>query len=208
MAKLIYTYDNPPSERDLEEACKILYNDGVIAYPTDVNWAFGCDAANVKALDKIRLLKPSRPKERPFSLLCSDISMASTIGNITHSSYRFLKKAWPGPYTIIVQRNKNLARQIKDKRKVVGIRIPNSPLILALVKKFGSPLATTSIPNMPNEIPISMGYQVEQYFGHGINLILDLGEQSIGRESTIIDFTEGYPTLVRPGVGDPSIFDL
>ena len=71
----MYTYDDPPSERDLTSICAVLRDDGVIAYPTDVNWAFGCDASSSKALDRIHRLKPAHPKERPLALICSSISM-------------------------------------------------------------------------------------------------------------------------------------
>jgi tRNA threonylcarbamoyl adenosine modification protein (Sua5/YciO/YrdC/YwlC family) len=206
MSEHLYTYVDPPSERDLAKAFDILEKDGVIAYPMDQNWAFGCDARNHRALDRIRLLKPTHPKERPFSLICSDVAMASHVGNIDHQLYRFLKKAWPGPYTIIVRRNRSLPRQIKDKRQLVGIRIPENPMVLRLVEKFGRPLATTSIPFGSDDEPLKMGYQIFEEYGHAIDLLLDLGEELPCLESTVIDFSEGYPQVVREGVGDPSIF--
>jgi tRNA threonylcarbamoyl adenosine modification protein (Sua5/YciO/YrdC/YwlC family) len=211
MARHVYTYINPTSERDLDAACKVLEDNGVIAYPTDVNWAFACDAANVKALDRIRLLKPMHPKERPFSLVCWSISMASEVVNIDNAAYRYLKRALPGPYTVILERFRSLPRQIKDKRRTVGLRIPDSPLILELVKKYGKPLATTSVPpvrGIEGEEAPKFGYQVFEVFGHGIDLVLDLGDEVPGGESTIVDMTAGEPVLVRLGLGDPKIFDL
>ncbi len=203
----LYTYIDPPNERDLARASRILADNGVLAYPTDVNWALGCDAASVKALDRIRRLKPHHPKEQPFSLLCSSISMAAQVANIDHSAYRFLKKAWPGPFTVLLPRHRNLPRQIKDKRPIVGIRVPDSPLILALVEHYGKPLATTSIPLWDGQVMIH-GYQVSEHFGHGIDLILDLGDEVSGNESTIIDLAEGAPRLIRLGNGDPGVFGL
>ena len=208
MGEHVYTYDDPPSERDLDKACKILDASGVIAYPIEQNWAFGCDAKNLKALDKIRRLKPTHPKEQPFSLICSDMAMAANMGNIDHQMYRFLKKAWPGPYTILVRRNRSLPRQIKDKRQVVGLRVPDSPMILRLIEKLGRPLATTSVPANDAGEPLKMGYQIQEIYGHALDLLLDLGDELPCLESTVIDFTEGYPELVRLGSGDPSIFGL
>lgn len=206
LSEHLYTYIDPPSERHLEKACQILRNGGVIVYSVGLNWAFGCDAANVKAIDRIRLLKPYHPKDRPFTLICSDISMASDVGNIDHALYRTLKKIWPGPYTIIVKRNRSLPRQIKDKRQLVGIRIPECPLVLALVNRYGSPIATTSVPKKGDGISYNMGYEIFEDFGHGIDLLLDLGESLPGEESTVVDFSEGYPDVVREGAGDISIF--
>lgn len=206
MSEHLYTFDNPPSARDLDKACKVLENGGVIITPTGLNWAFCCDAANPKALEKVRRLKPSHPKDRPFSLICYDMAMASNIGNIDHHLYRYLKKAWPGPFTIIVKRNRSLPRQIKDKRQVVGIRIPECPMLLSLIQNFGKPLAVSTLPPEEDGTILRMGYEIFDRYGHAINLLLDLGGELSGLESTIIDFSEGHPVLVRMGEGDPSVF--
>ncbi len=208
MAEHLYTYINPVSERDMKKALGFLENDGIIAYPLGSNWAFGCDAASPKALDKIRRLKPSHPKDQPFSLICADISMASSVGNIEHYHYRVLKKAWPGPFTVLLTRHKSLPRQIKDKRPVVGIKVPDSPLVVELVTRLGRPMATTSVPNGSDQEPLRMGYQVMEEFGHGLDLIMDLGDELPGLESTVIDFSEGEPQLIRLGVGDPQVFGV
>jgi tRNA threonylcarbamoyl adenosine modification protein (Sua5/YciO/YrdC/YwlC family) len=208
MAEHLYTYDDPPSERHIEKACRILENDGVIAYPADTNWAFGCDASNPRAVERIRMLKPSHPKDRPFSLLCSSISMASGYANIDNVAYPILKRAWPGPYTILLQSNRSLARQIKDKRKIVGVRIPRNAMLNAIIEKFGKPLATTSVPGIDDFTPMKYGYEVVDRFGHGCDLVLDLGAELSGTESTVIDMSDGAPVLVRPGEGDLNLFDL
>ncbi|MBC7530500.1 MAG: threonylcarbamoyl-AMP synthase [Oligoflexus sp.] len=206
MAEHLYTYINPVSERDMKKALAVLENDGILAYPLDSNWAFGCDASSSKALDRIKRLKPSHPRDQPFSLICADISMASTVGNIDNNQYRLLKKAWPGPYTIILTRHKSLPRQIKDKRPVVGIKVPESLLVRELVTRFGKPIATTSIPLTSEGNAVKMGYEVMEEFGHGIDLLLDLGDELPALDSTIVDFTEGEAEVIRVGVGDPKIF--
>ncbi len=208
MAEHLYTYVDPVSERDMKKAIAVLENDGILAYPLDSNWAFGCDASSVKALDKIRRLKPTHPKDQPFSLICADMAMAASIGNVDNNHYRILKKAWPGPYTVILTRHKSLARQIKDKRPVVGIKVPESRLICELVTRLGKPIATTSVPRRSEGEPFKMGYEIAEEFGHGLDLILDLGEELPGLDSTIIDFTDVEPVLVRAGVGDPKLFGV
>ncbi|MEZ4741461.1 MAG: L-threonylcarbamoyladenylate synthase [Bdellovibrionota bacterium] len=213
MAKHIFTYINPPSERDLDAACLVLEQGGVIAYPTDVNWSIGCDASNVKAVDRLRAIKPAKNIEvdkQPFSLIFSSLSMAANYATVDGHHYRLLKKSLPGPYTFILKRSKNLARQINDKRRIVGIRIPQSPLILALVDKFARPLATTSL-SFPLDSEMNylkFGFEIEERFGHGIDLILDLGEEVIYRETSIIDLSSDEPQIVRSGVGDISMFQL
>jgi len=207
MAEHLYTYDNPPSERDLTRACKVLEDGGVIAYCTDFNWAFGCEASNSKGLDRIRLLKPSHPKDRPFSLICSSISMASTVANIDQPAFRLLRKMWPGPYTVILPRNRNLPKQLKDKRKVVGVRIPSNNMVRELVEKLGRPIATTSVPELSQGLTPQFGYQVFEAFGHGLDLILDLGTEVPGVESTVVDLSEGGLEIIREGAGPIDIIE-
>jgi len=208
----VYTYDDPPSERDLGRALRALADDGLLAFPNDENWAFGWDAASSKAADKIRLLKPDHPKAMPFSLLCSSMSMAAEYAHIGTNAYRLLRRAWPGPYTVLLNTSHTFPRQLKDKRRVVGIRIPNCQMIRVLVEKLGRPLATTSVPPLipgSDDVPPIMrrfGYEVFEAYGHGIDILLDLGAELSGIESTIVDFTEDTPVIVRRGAGDPTLF--
>lgn len=206
MSKHIYTHINPVSERDMQRVKRVLDSNGIIAFPTDTNWAFGCDAASPKALEKIRRLKPSHPKDQPFSLMCADIAMASEVANIDNQVYRILKRALPGPYTVLLVRNRNLPRQIRDKRKQVGVRVPSSPLVTGIIKEFGRSIAATSVPDLKDG-PARFGYQVFEVFGHAIDLVLDLGEEVEGQESTIVDLTEGTPVLIRQGSGSFEPFE-
>lgn len=209
LAKHLYTYQNPTSKRDLQAACEALSQDGVIAYPTDVNWAFGCDPSSKKAMEKIRLLKPNHPKEQPFTLLCSSIQMVASVAHIENSSYRVLKRSLPGPYTFLLKRTHDLPRQIKDKRKIVGVRVPLSPLLTDLIEMFGKPIASSSLPEdtgAPKKT-ITFGYELDEVYGHGLNLILDLGEEVHPNLTSVVDLTEGSGRVLRLGCGDLQLFE-
>ena len=206
MAKLIYTYDDPPAEKHIAEAVKILNNGGLIAYPTDVNWAIGGSALQGAVLDRMRRIKPGKPKEQPFSMICKDISMISQVAYVQASSYRSLKKALPGPYTLLLERNRSLPKFLKDKRKVVGVRVPDSRLLLALVDALGSPLLSSSAPELPDGRLPKFGYEIEESWGHALDLILDLGNESPWSETSIIDLSEGEAEIIREGAGDLSFF--
>ena len=208
MAEHLYTYIDPPNEKHLEKISKLLENDRVVVLPMGTNWAFACSASSHKALDKIRSLKPKHIKERPFALVCSDVTMASSVGNIGNHLYRYLKKAWPGPFTVIVNRNKTLPKQIKDKRPVVGIRIPNEQITLEIIKFFGKPLAVSSIPSEDSGVTLKMGYEIEDKYGHAVDLIVDMGEELSGEESTVIDASNDDINVVRLGAGDVSLFGI
>jgi tRNA threonylcarbamoyl adenosine modification protein (Sua5/YciO/YrdC/YwlC family) len=208
VAKHIYTYINPLAEKHISEALRLLENDGLIAYPTDVNWAVGCAADSVKAVRRIQQLKNDHPKGQPFTLLCNSLSMVAQVAVVEQSTFRYLRKILPGPYTAILPSNKGLPKIIHDKRKSVGIRIPACPLVLGLITALGRPLLTSSLPHGEQfgDEAIRFGYDIEGRFGHQIDLILDLGEEVISGETTIVDFTSGSPEVIRKGLGDVSIF--
>lgn len=203
MTELLYTHVHPTNERHLARACAVLANDGIIAYPTDVNWAIGCDPRSTKAMARIRALKPHHPKEQPFSLLCNSFSMMADFALLDDQAYCVLKKALPGPYTVLLKRSRLLPKQLKDKRSVVGVRIPEAPLILDLIAQFGHPLANTSMPAHPQQqVVLNFGYEIEEVFGHALDLILDLGEERLPLATTILDFSgDAGPAIVREGVG-------
>lgn len=221
MAEHLYTYDNPPSVRDIQKITDLLKKDGVIAYPTDLNWAMGCDAISVHGLERLRLIKGNQGKNHPFSLIVSSISMAADYVYISNSAYRILKKAWPGPYTVLLTSSRSLPRQLKDKRKVIGIRIPDSPLLQAVIDSLGRPLASTSFPsvldsnlrgreepdeNMKQEY--RLGYEIVDSYGHALDMVVDLGHELPGLESTVIDMTSSTPMIIRRGSGDPALFEI
>lgn len=213
MATHLYTYISPVRERDIAAICAVLANDGVIAMPMDVAWSFVCDAASSKALERIHRLKPTHPREQPFSLICDSISMASNLATIDNTAYRWLKKALPGPFTVLLPRHSSLPKQINDKRKIVGIRIPVCELVCEVVRRFQKPLAASTITLAKDlytgldTLP-SFGWEVAEIVGHGLDMIADIGVESPRQETTIIDLSEVSPQLVRLGAGDPEIFDL
>lgn len=213
VAKILYTHINPTSKKDISETCRILARDGVIAYPTDVNWAFGCSPFSKRGLEKIRALKPSHPKEQPFSLLCNNLSMIGTYAELDNLGFRVLRRIFPGPFTVLLRRGRSFPKQLKDRRTEVGVRVPNSPLLLDLITELGHPLATTSLPNkMPQskkrreEGPLQYGFEVEECYGHALDLILDLGSPVPAMETTILDLSQGEVKVLREG-SDKSLIE-
>lgn len=200
MGRHLFTYTDPVPERHLDDICQVLARDGVIAYPTDVNWALGCDAASAKAVEKMRRIKRIHPHTQPFSLICTDMSMASRVANIDNTAYKVLKKLLPGTYTIILKSNRTLAKQIKDKRLNVGIRIPRCDLLRAITSRLGKPLASTSMLTADDK-QLRFGFEIQEKYGHALDMVIDLGAEIIPVETTIVDFTTGQPIVVRAGAG-------
>ena len=204
MGKHFFTYTNPVPERHLDAICQALTHGGVVAYPTDVNWALGCDASNVKAVERMRRIKRIHPQSQPFSLICSGMSMAGKIAHIDNRAYKVLKKLLPGAYTVILRSNRSLARQIKDKRLNVGIRIPQCALLEAITTRLDKPLATTSM-LAAGEQELRFGYEIQEKYGHALDMVIDLGNEINPTETTIIDFTSDEPLVVRKGAGDTDV---
>ena len=199
MTKHIFTYTYPTCEPHLEKACTSMKKGEVIAYPTDVNWALGCSPTHKKAIKKIQQIKKFHPEDKPFSLICNSISMASDFAYINAASYKILKKIIPGPYTIILPSHKNLEQLIQDSRKTVGIRIPNNTLVTDLCAKFQSPILSSSLPCKKETLT---GYQVVEDYGKFIDLILDLKSPLEYKETTIIDMSNDNIKIIRQGLGD------
>ena len=204
MGEHLYTYINPVNEKHITQILSVLSDGGVVALPMGTSWAFCCDAASNKGLRKMRHLRPDHPKTQPFSLICGDISMAATMADIGNQSYRILKKILPGAFTIIVKSGKLLPKKLKDKRAKVGIRIPNETITLEIIHRFQHPLAATSVP-AKNGTPLLMGYQVFESHGNGVDLVIDLGDELEGLDTTVLDLTGSDIEIIREGAGDISL---
>lgn len=205
MSEHLYTYIDPPNPRHLDQIADVLRSDGVIAIPTGTSWAIAADPTSKKAHQRISRLKPDRPKDRPFALLCSDISMATRMTVIDGSAYRVLRRMWPGAYTVLLRSNHDLPRLLKTKRAVVGVRVPDDALAIAIVEHYAGPLMVTTVPR-PDEGPAyTLGYEVFEAIGAGLDLVVDLGEPVDGTETSVIDMSQGGIEIIREAAGDVSL---
>lgn len=199
MGEHLYTYINPTNVNHLEQIENTLQQDGLLVIPMQSNWVFACDAASRRGLQKMHQLKSAHPKNKPYALACSSIAMASTMAKISGQKYRLLNRVWPGPFTIIVKSSPQLPKILKIKREKVGIRIPNEPITLAILEHYGRPLVVSSVPLNPEERPYQMGYAIFERFGHGIDILVDLGDELEGTLTTVVDFSEEEPEVIREG---------
>ena len=205
-AQHLFSYEDPVSEKHVKEVCRILDKDGIIAYPTDVNWAFACRFDSKKGMQNILALKPDHPKKQPFSLLCDSLSMVAKYSYLESHHYKLLKRILPGAYTVVVAINKNLPRSVRDGKKTVGVRIPQRPLITSVISHLDAPLVTSSLPLGPDGDPLKFGFQVHELFGHALDLVLDLGEELPGLETTVLDLTQPEPEVLREGAGPVDVY--
>ena len=205
MGEHIYTHDDPPNQRHLDQICETLNKNGVVAIPAGTRWMFCCDAGSKKAVQRMLSLKPGRDERKPLSLVCSSISMATEMANIDGYAFKTINRIVPGHFTVLLKSSRMLPKILKNKREVVGVRIPDAPITLAVVEQFGRPLVATSVPEDASGQTLTMGYQIADTHGHGLDLVDDLGDELDGQPTTIIDLTQGDLEVIREGAGDLSL---
>ena len=195
-----------PQERLINQVVQRLKEGAVICYPTDTGYGIGCDLFNQKAIKQLMQLK-KRPKQKPFSFMCSDLSDISRYAHVSNTAYRLLKRNLPGLYTFVLPGTKLVPKTLATKQKTVGIRIPAHPICQSLLEKLGNPIINTSAQLIDNndDSPLAEPYDISEAIGKRLGLIIDAGN-IFPTPSSVIDLTSDYPEILREGAGDVSPF--
>jgi tRNA threonylcarbamoyl adenosine modification protein (Sua5/YciO/YrdC/YwlC family) len=189
-----------PEPRHIARATEILKAGGVVIYPTDTVYGMGCSVENKNAIEKVYLIKRQR-QDKPFSFVCADLTHISEYAHVSNAAFKLMKRLIPGPYTFILPaaRMKHLPKILVSKRRTVGIRVPDSPVTLALVRSLGHPILSTSVTTDDGEI-LNDPALIAEHFRNRVELILD-GGVLVSEPSTVIDLTTDTPTILREGAG-------
>ncbi|MEO9570274.1 MAG: L-threonylcarbamoyladenylate synthase [Polaribacter sp.] len=201
MAEFIKIYNDNPNQKAIDKVVKVLKSGGLVIFPTDTVYGLGCDITNNKALEKIAKIKGVKLEKAKFSFICNNLShLSDYVKQIDTSTFKILKRALPGPYTFILPGSKNLPKVFK-KKKTVGIRIPDNNITISLIESLGNPLVTTSIRDEDEILEYTTDPElIFEKWGKLVDIVID-GGYGDNQGSTIIDFTEGYPEVVREGKG-------
>jgi tRNA threonylcarbamoyl adenosine modification protein (Sua5/YciO/YrdC/YwlC family) len=196
---LLHINTQNPQKRFLEKTADVLEAGGVILYPTDTVYAYGCDLRQKNAIECIYRLKEIK-RTKPLSLVFNDISqMSEYVRNLSDKAYKIMKRVLPGPYTFIFQASKMVPKFVLTKQKTVGVRIPDHPVSMGLIKALESPIISTSAVAPDGEL-ITEPSDIERVFLNQLDLVLDCG--CIRPEpSTVVDFSEGGCIVIREGKG-------
>lgn len=205
MAQFIKIYNEKPNEAAIKKVVDVLKNGGLIIYPTDTVYGVGCDITNTKALEKVAKLKGIKLEKANLSFICYDLSHISDyVKQIDTSTFKLLKRAFPGPYTFILPGGNDLPKVFKNK-KTVGIRIPDNTIIREIVKKLGNPIISTSIHDDDDIIEYATDPElIFEKWQNKVDLVID-GGYGDNIPSTIIDLSQGEPEIIREGKGSLDI---
>lgn len=194
-----------PQPRLIKQAVEIIRKGGVVVYPTDSSYAMGCQIGDKTAVERVRRLR-GLDKSHNFTLICSDLSQLGLFAKIDTRTFRLLKAHIPGPYTFILNGTREVPRLLlHDKRRTIGLRVPDHPIIQALVAELGEPLMSVSLLLPGDDEPMTDPYEMRQRLEHQVDLIIDGGFGEL-QASTVIDLSGDEPELIRLGCGDPAPF--
>ena len=205
MAQRLELHPTTPQPRLLRTAAQCLQDGGVIAYPTDSCYALGCALGAKDAMERIQALRQTR-KGHFFTVVCRDLSEIARFALVENWQYRLLRSFTPGPYAFVLRATRQVPRRLlNERRKTIGIRVPDHPVVRALLREYPEPLMSTTLQLPGDDVPMTDGREIEERIGHALDLVLDAGNCGI-EPSTIVDLSGDAPRLLRAGKGDPRPF--
>ncbi|MEB3248696.1 MAG: L-threonylcarbamoyladenylate synthase [Microcystaceae cyanobacterium] len=209
MATLYSLHPETPQTRTVSTICDALQRGAIMLYPTDTVYAIGCDLNDKAAVTRVRQLK-QLSNDKPLTFLCSSLSNISEYAIVEDQAYRLMRRLIPGPYTFLLPATKLVPKLVLNpKRKTTGIRVPNSPICQAILEQLGNPIISTSahLPDQDELKPLEKAVLFD-LFEKIVDIIID-DDQDAGYEvSTIVDFTEKSPQIVRQGLGSDALESL
>lgn len=206
-AQFLSIHPENPQPRLISQAAAVLRKGGVVAYPTDSCYALGCHIGDKAAMDAIRRLRGLEDKHN-FTLICRDLSEIATYARVSNSAYRMIKSVTPGAYTFVLQATREVPRRLQHaRRRTIGIRVPDNKICKALLDSMAEPLMSVSLMLPSDELPLADADEIRDRIGNQIDLIIDGG--ACGFEpTTVVEWLDDEPTLVRQGKGDIASLNL
>ena len=194
-----------PQQRLIKQAVEIIRKGGVVVYPTDSAYALGCQMGDKAAIERVRRLR-GLDKTHNFTLMCCDMSQLGLYAKVDTGIFRLLKAHVPGPYTFILNGTREVPRLLlHEKRRTIGLRVPDHAITLALLAELGEPLMSVSLILPGDNEPMTDPYEIRERLEHHVDLVIDGGFGDL-KASTIIDLSGDEPELIREGCGDPTPF--
>lgn len=207
MAQFFVIHPENPQPRLIHQTVEIIRNGGVIAYPTDASYALGCGLGDREAQQRIRAIR-GVDEDHPLTLVCRDLAEISVYAKVDNRQFRLLKANTPGCYTFILEATREVPKRLQHpKRKTVGLRVPDHPILQALLAELGGPLLSTTLQLPGDDHPLNDPYTIRDLLERQVDLVVDGGYGDVDT-TTVIDLSGETPVLVRRGKGDIKPFGL
>ena len=204
VAQFFQIHPDNPQARLIRQAVEIVRDGGLVVYPTDSAYALGCQIGDKKAQDRIRRIRRLDDRHN-FTLVCRDLSEIALYAKVDNAAYRLLKSLTPGPYTFIHRATKQVPRRLmNERRKTIGIRIPDNAIALALLEELGEPLMSSTLILPGDTLPLTEPYEMRERLEHDVDLVIDGGYCGI-EPTTVVDMEGDVPQVLRVGKGDPAL---
>ncbi len=202
---LIAIHPQNPSERAIQQIVKALQQGQIIIYPTDTVYGIGCDMLNKSAIDKLCAVIGKKPEEANLTLICRDLSNLSeyTIP-FSNRVYKVMRRCLPGPFTFILKSNNNVPKLFKNKKKTIGIRVPDNTIVCRIVEGLGNPIVNASLHNEDSPDYLTDPSEIQDLYGSRVGFVIDGGAGGlIG--STVVDCSNDEIEIIRQGAGDAAL---
>lgn len=197
---MIRIYNENPNPREIEKVVAVLRDGGIVVYPTDTLYGIGCDALNVRAVEKICEMKGINPQKNNLSIICNDLSFISEYAKVSNPVFKLMKRNLPGPFTFILPTTSSLPK-IYKKKKTVGIRVPDNNIIREIVAQLGNPVLSTSAIDEEKEQEYGTDPElIHEKWENFADLVIDGGTGGT-EASTVVDCSSGEPEIIRQGKG-------
>ena len=182
---------------------QIIRSGGLIAYPTDSCYAFGCHIGDKRAMDRIRRIRKT-DKKHNFTLVCSDLSEISVYARVDNWTYRLVKSMTPGPYTFILPATREVPKRLQnEKRRTIGLRVPDHAVVHSILDTLGEPIMSSTLSLPGDDRPMTDPMEIEERIGSQIDAIVDAGPVGI-EPTSVINLADGVVEILREGRGDVS----
>jgi tRNA threonylcarbamoyl adenosine modification protein (Sua5/YciO/YrdC/YwlC family) len=199
------SHPSDPQPRTIAQVVAMLRDDALIAYPTDSCYALGCQLGSLTGAERIRRLRHLDDRHH-FTLVCADFAQLGQFVQLDNTEFRAIKAATPGPYTFILPATREVPRRLAHPRKrTVGVRIPDHPVVRALLRELGEPMLSSTLLLPDEDEPMTEGWQIKERLDHELDAVIDAGDSGT-EPTTVVDWSQGYPEVVRIGAGDPTRF--
>ncbi len=207
MARYLDIHPDNPQPRLVTQVVEALRDDQLIAYPTDSGYALGARLGNREGRDRILRIRDLDERHH-FTLMCKDFSQLGQFVHVDNAAFRAIKAATPGPYTFILPATGEVPKRLMHpKKRTVGVRIPDHVLVSAILEELGEPILTSTLILPGEEEARTMGWEIKEDLDHVVDIVIEAGETS-AQPTTVIDWSEGAPEIVRHGAGDASRFEV